>query len=124
VAAMADLSDLEDRLAGQALALIGDMREDLGAAHRTVRALDHLELQQLCCVLAAMVPMDMPLAQLAWWRLDAVPQVPAVGPELQPCGTPAAYQRHTDRGEKPCDPCVEAMRLVWAERKREKRRAS
>jgi hypothetical protein len=121
---VADLPDLEDRLAAQALALTSDIRDDLGAAHRALRALPRLELEQLCCVLAAMVPVDVPLQQLAWWRLDAVPQVPAVGPELQPCGTPAAYQRHTDRGEKPCDPCVEAMRLVWAERKREKRRAS
>ena len=29
---------------------------------------------------------------------------------LQPCGTPAAYRRHYDRGEKPCDPCAQAKR--------------
>jgi hypothetical protein len=123
---VADLPDLEDRLAGQALALTSDIRDDLGAAHRAVRVLPRLELEQLCCVLAAMVPVDVPLQQLAWWRLDTpqVRPVPDIGPDLQPCGTPAAYRRHTDRGEKPCDPCVEAMRLVWAERKREKRRAS
>jgi hypothetical protein len=121
-----DLPDLEDRLAAQALALTSDIRDDLGAAHRALRALSRLELEQLCCVLAAMVPVDVPLQQLAWWRLDTpqVRRVPDVGPELQPCGTPAAYQRHVDHDEKPCDPCVEAMRLVWAERKREKRRAS
>jgi hypothetical protein len=123
---VADLPDLEDRLAAQALALTSDIRDDLGAAHRSVRVLPRLELEQLCCVLAAMVPVDVPLQQLAWWRLDTpqVRPVAAVGPELRPCGTPAAYQRHVDHGEKPCGPCVEAMRLVWAERKREKRRAS
>lgn len=26
-------------------------------------------------------------------------------PPLQPCGTQAAYQRHTRKGERPCDPC-------------------
>jgi hypothetical protein len=29
---------------------------------------------------------------------------------LQPCGTPAAYQRHRNRGEDPCPPCKDAMR--------------
>ncbi len=28
--------------------------------------------------------------------------------ELQPCGTPAAYQRHYKRGEEPCGACREA----------------
>lgn len=117
---MADLADLEDRLLGQAQALAWDMREDLAAAHRTLRVFDRLELEQLCCVLAAMVPVDVPLQQLAWWRLGG----PPAPPRLQPCGTPAAYQRHIDHNEKPCDPCVEAMRADWAERKRAKRRAS
>jgi hypothetical protein len=67
-----DLFDLEDRLAGQAQALAWDMREDLAAAHRTVRALDRLEIEQLCCVLAAAVPIDIPFDQLAWWRLRIV----------------------------------------------------
>lgn len=30
------------------------------------------------------------------------------GIELQPCGTKAAYQRHLDRDEPACDPCVAA----------------
>jgi len=33
--------------------------------------------------------------------------------ELQPCGTPAAYQRHVRRGEQPCDACREANRTYW-----------
>ena len=32
----------------------------------------------------------------------------------QPCGTPAAYQRHIRRGEKPCEPCREAWRAYIA----------
>jgi hypothetical protein len=123
---MPDLADLEDRLAAQALGLASDMRYDLAAAHRSVRALSRLEVEQVCCVLAAMVPVDVPLQQLAWWRLDTppVPLAPEAGVALQPCGTPAAYQRHVDHGETPCHACVEAMRVVWAERKRASRRAS
>jgi hypothetical protein len=63
-----DLETIEDRLAGQALQLVTDVRDDLAAAHRTVRVLDHLELEQLCCVLAAMVDPTKTLAQMAWWR--------------------------------------------------------
>jgi hypothetical protein len=63
------VAELEDRLMAQALALVEDMREDLDSAHRAVRYLDRLELEQLACVLAAMVPVDLPLATLAWWRL-------------------------------------------------------
>lgn len=59
---------LEDRLAAQALSLAMDMREDLGAAHRTVRYLSRLELEQLCCVLAAMVDVNKSFAAMAWWR--------------------------------------------------------
>ncbi len=58
----------EDRLTAQALALADDMRGDLAAAHRTVRYLDRTELENLALTLAAMVPTDMPLSQLAWWR--------------------------------------------------------
>lgn len=29
-------------------------------------------------------------------------------PELKPCGTNAAYQRHRRKGEYPCGPCLEA----------------
>lgn len=65
---MSDLTDLEDHLAAQALALAVDIREDLGAAHRTVRALDRLELEQVCCVLAAMVDVSASFPAMAWWR--------------------------------------------------------
>lgn len=30
--------------------------------------------------------------------------------ELQPCGTPAAYQRHMRKAEVPCDDCA----VAWA----------
>lgn len=65
---MPDLSDLEDRLAAQALLLAADMRQDLGAVHRTVAAMDRLELEQVCCVLAAMVDVSKSLSAMAWWR--------------------------------------------------------
>ena len=34
--------------------------------------------------------------------------VPSDGRDLAPCGTSAAYHRHYDRGEKPCDVCRDA----------------
>lgn len=47
---------------------------------------------------------------------------------LQPCGTPAAYARHRNKGEEPCGPCGEAMRANRSEyraliRERKARRA-
>lgn len=30
------------------------------------------------------------------------------------CGTNAAYVRHLQRGEEPCDPCREAHNVYWA----------
>ena len=32
--------------------------------------------------------------------------------QLQPCGTRAAYVRHKNAGQDPCDPCVEANRAA------------
>jgi len=60
--------ELEDHLAAQALQLVTDIRDDIGAVHRTVRVLDRLELEQLVCVLSAMVDPSKSLAQMAWWR--------------------------------------------------------
>lgn len=58
----------EDRLAATAVTLALDMREDLAAAHRAVRHMDRLELEQVACILAAAVPVDIPWQSLAWWR--------------------------------------------------------
>lgn len=58
----------EDRLAATAVTLALDMREDLAAAHRTVRYASREELEQLVCTLAAALPVDIPWSQLAWWR--------------------------------------------------------
>lgn len=58
-----------DDLAALALDMVGLIRDDRDAAHRTVARLSHLELEQLACVLAAMVDPDKPMSELAWWRL-------------------------------------------------------
>ncbi len=58
----------EDRLAATALTLAHDMRDNLTQAHRTVHHMPRLELEQLTCVLAAALPLDIPWPQLAWWR--------------------------------------------------------
>ena len=40
------------------------------------------------------------------------------GKELKPCGTSAAYQRHLNRGEIPCEKCKKAAREARYERHR------
>lgn len=37
---------------------------------------------------------------------------------IQPCGTPAGYQRHYRNHEKPCNACRQANLIVAAERRR------
>jgi hypothetical protein len=62
--------DRADLLLDVGLALAQDMREDLAAAHRVVQHLDRIDLEAVVCILAALVPVDVPVSALAWWRLD------------------------------------------------------
>ena len=39
-----------------------------------------------------------------------------MGRLLQPCGTRAAYVRHRNYGQEPCDPCTNANRAYEASR--------
>lgn len=41
----------------------------------------------------------------------------------QPCGTPAAYLRHTRHGEPPCDPCRHAWNTYYRARRAAKKSA-
>ncbi len=61
----------EDRLLLTAIEHAMDVREDLAAAHRRVRAMGKFELEQLCCALAAMVDPNTPIPVMAWWRVFA-----------------------------------------------------
>ncbi len=65
-----DMATLEDRLAAEALALVQDIRFDRAAAHRAVHAMDRLQLEQVACVLAAMVDPNVRFNVLAWWRVE------------------------------------------------------
>mgnify|MGYP003594003413 CR=1 FL=1 len=52
----------------------------------------------------------------------SVPPVQATGfvrkkPVLKPCGTPAAYKRHLNHGELPCDACLESVRVYSNQRR-------
>lgn len=58
----------EDQLLVDAIALAMDIRDDLAQAHRTIRSLDRLRLEQVCVALAAMVDPNVPLPVMAWWR--------------------------------------------------------
>lgn len=68
-----DMELLEDRLAATACMLVQDIRNDRDAAHRTLAAMDRLELEQVTCVLAAMVDPDINLNVMAWWRVSPAP---------------------------------------------------
>lgn len=105
-----------ERLLLHALTLADDIREDLAAAHRVIRGMDRLDLEGLACVLAALVPPDIPVDQLAWWRLPhPVRTAPSRPPA--PCGTRSGYRRHISDGGRPCGPCTEANRAYATDRK-------
>jgi len=61
----------EDQLLVEAITVAMDMREDLRAAHLRLRQMDRLRLEQVCCVLGAMVEADLELSKMAWWRNPA-----------------------------------------------------
>jgi hypothetical protein len=58
----------EDQLLVEAITVAMDMRENLRDAHLRLRQMDRLHLEQVCCVLAAMVDPDVKLPVMAWWR--------------------------------------------------------
>lgn len=60
-------AELEDELLHTALQLADYLRRDVPAAHRITAQLDRLELEQVCCVLAALVDPDWS-PTVAWWR--------------------------------------------------------
>lgn len=68
--------DRAEELLSTALLLADDIRTDIAAVHRTVRYMDRADLEALACVLAACVPVDLPVSKLAWWRLHSVPTAP------------------------------------------------
>jgi hypothetical protein len=61
----------EDQLLVDAIALAMDVRDDLAAAHRTIRHADRTQLERLTVALAAMVDPNIPLPVMAWWRVYA-----------------------------------------------------
>lgn len=56
------------QLALDAIAFSMEMHEDIPTAHRILATLTPLRVQQLCCVLGAMVDPNRPLEVMAWWR--------------------------------------------------------
>lgn len=61
----------EDQLLVDAIAVAMDVRDDLAQAHRTLRHMDRLRLEQVCVALAAMVDPNCPMPVMAWWRVFA-----------------------------------------------------
>lgn len=57
------------------------------------------------------------------WHRDAL-DLPRnqPGQTLQPCGSHAAFVRHKNHGEQPCDACVVGERKYQAEKARERRK--
>lgn len=95
------------------------------------------DLNAVVVTLAAMVPADYTPAELLAWNDaqynrplatpypgDQPPLFPAVaanGHRLRPHGTHAAFARHKNAGEDPCEPCVFGERDYQRNRKRNNR---
>jgi hypothetical protein len=80
----------------------------------TLDPLDWAEMRDLVVLLAAAVDISAPPSVLfGWWRGRPKPR-----PELRPCGTIAAANRHKYRGEEMCEECRDAIREWDRARKR------
>lgn len=65
----------EDALFAEARQIVDDVRHQLHAAHLRLRVADRLHLEQLACVLAAMVDPHTSPEVMAWWRHLERPEV-------------------------------------------------
>jgi hypothetical protein len=112
---------LAERMVPVAAALACAVREeDAGSLGALLDPFTRQELYGLAVALAAMVPVDEPLAGLLAWVTWDEHGRPLPGPSL--CGTYPAYARHVSHDE-PVDPgCETAARVYWAKRKRKQRR--
>lgn len=121
---------------GAAVRLVGAVHEhgpdDVAA---TLRGLTRHDLTALAVTLAAMVPDDYsPVELLAWNDSRYAPVVTPVAStqpplfpavlvtrRLRPHGTHAAFVRHRNAGEEPCDACWHGERAYQRNRKRNNR---
>jgi hypothetical protein len=104
---------LADRLAEIAVELAVRVRDDDPEANgRWLRTQlpNPADWFRLAFTLAAAVPDDRTWSELTAWTGQPLTPVPE-RPALQPCGTRAAYRRHRNRGEQPCQPCRDAAAL-------------
>jgi hypothetical protein len=65
----------EDALFAEARQVVDDVRHQLHAAHLRLRTMDRLRLEQISCVLAAMVDPHTSPEVMAWWRHLERPEV-------------------------------------------------
>lgn len=128
---------LAERLVPVAMELAGVVRDqDAAGIGEFLARLGEDEREALLVVLAAMVPVDQtPQELLAWvgWDWNGRPLPPgaqmvlwsprsqnpryAAARPVQPCGTIAAYQRHRNYGEEPCEDCKRAKGDYTAQRR-------
>lgn len=66
------IAEPDDGWLDTAVALACDVRDDTARARRSIVALDELELRGLVVALAALVPLDRPVAQLSGWMREPV----------------------------------------------------
>jgi hypothetical protein len=59
--------ELEDELWTSAIRFAMLVRDDVSVLHRELGFLSRLELEQVCCVLAAMVNVSLPISEIVWW---------------------------------------------------------
>lgn len=105
-----------DVLLRRALEVAYDIRFDLPAAHRVLAHLDRVDLEGVASVLAALVPLDVPL--VPWWQYKPATRNAREG--MFRCGTNASYRRHRRFGED-CPPCTKAHAEYERDRYRTRR---
>lgn len=111
---------LPDRLIDHAMVLVGAVRsrspEVVGAV---LAGSSRADLHALAVCLAAMVPTGKTPVELLAWN-DGLPG--RVASSLRPCGTHAAFVRHRNNNETPCEECLTAERAY--QRARQRRRTA
>ncbi|MEV0996918.1 hypothetical protein [Nonomuraea sp. NPDC050202] len=118
---MRDNDAYAQRLVEFACELACTVRDDGPAAAAALLAtLTPEDRATLPIVMAAMIPVELPPAVLLAWHTGT----PTNRQGLQPCGTHAAYNRHKDRGEEPCDACVIGEQIYHRQRYMTTRRAA
>ncbi|MCW2601835.1 MAG: hypothetical protein JWM02_3664 [Frankiales bacterium] len=134
---MTDSTTRADYAVVEGLELVGIVREfGRDTIEEWLRHRDRLALETLVVVLAAMVPDDQTPGDLLAWcdpararaernRLARLRQAALLAPKpRKECGTHAAFNRHRNASEMPCEACVLGERIYQRDRGRRRRQTA